>query len=247
MKKLILPVALIVTTLLALLWLVTRGYPGTQSSTPSSNSNQNTNNTPAPTQAPAFDKTAFATGDPSSIWVVVNKQRPLEPKNYVPLDLVSVGGSQQLRKEAAEQLIKMIADARTAGLGISPLSGYRSYNTQVTVYNNEVATNGQTVADTQSARPGHSEHQTGLAIDVGGGGCGIEDCFGETAVGKWVAANAYKYGYIIRYTTGKEVVTGYRAEPWHIRYVGIALSTELHGQQVSTLEEFFALPPAPNY
>lgn len=194
-----------------------------------------------------FDKAAHSTSDPASIWIVANKQRPLNPKTYVPGDLVSVGGGQQLRGEAANALRLMIADASSASLTIKPLSGYRSYNTQVSVYGNEVKTNGQAVADSQSARPGYSEHQTGLAIDVGGGGCGIEDCFGNTAEGKWVAANAYKYGFIVRYVAGKEQVTGYRPEPWHIRYIGKDLSQEMHAQNIATLEEFFGLPAAPTY
>lgn len=199
------------------------------------------------TTEPGFDKNRFSTSDVASIWVVVNKRRPLNPQDYVPTDLVAVGGGQQLRTEAAAAFSRLTADAKRDGLSIAPLSGYRSYNTQVRVYNNEVATNGQAVADTQSARPGTSEHQTGLGIDVGGGGCGIEDCFANTAEGKWVAAHGYKYGFLIRYPEGKQSVTGYRYEPWHLRYVGSELATEMHEKGAQTLEEFFGLPAAPNY
>jgi zinc D-Ala-D-Ala carboxypeptidase len=195
----------------------------------------------------SFDKNKHSPDDVTSIWVVVNKQRPLNPKTYAPSDLVAVGGGQQMRAEAASALTKLISAAKTAGLTISPLSGYRSYNTQVSVYNNEVQQYGQTVADSESARPGTSEHQTGLAVDVGGGGCGIEDCFGNTAEGKWLSANGYKYGFIVRYTEAKQQITGYRAEPWHIRYIGTELSEEMQKQGVQTLEEFFGLPAAPNY
>ena len=204
-----------------------------------------TNNDPPVEQK--FDKNKYSRDDVTSIWVVVNKQRPLSPKTFAPTDLVAVGGGQQLRKEAAAALVQLISAAKTDGKYISPLSGYRSYNTQVTVYNREVSTYGQTVADSQSARPGTSEHQTGLSIDVGGGGCGVEDCFGKTAEGKWVAANAYKYGFIIRYPETKQPITGYRYEPWHIRYVGVELATEMQKQGVQTLEEFFSLPAAPSY
>ena len=152
-----------------------------------------------------------------------------------------------MRTEPATALKSLVADAKTEGLTISPLSGYRSYNTQVSVYNAEVKQYGQAVADTQSARPGTSEHQTGLAVDVGGGGCGIEDCLANTKEGKWLAANAYKYGFIIRYTEAKQQITGYRAEPWHIRYIGTELSNEMQKQGVTTLEEFFDLPAAPSY
>lgn len=214
---------------------------------------QNNTTTNQPTEQaqdlplPTFDKNKYSHDDPTSIWVVINKQRPFNPKAFAPSDLVSVGGGQQMRQEAATALAKLIAAAKTEGLAISPLSGYRSYNTQVSVYNNEVKQFGQAVADSESARPGYSEHQTGLAIDVGGGGCGIEDCFGATKEGKWLAANAYKYGFIIRYTAEKQLVTGYRAEPWHIRYIGTDLAAEMQKQGIQTLEEFFGLPAAPNY
>lgn len=194
-----------------------------------------------------FDKAKFSLTDPTSIWVVANKQRPLVPTDYAPTDLVNVGGGQRLRAEAATKLSELIAGAKAAGLAINPLSAYRSYQTQVSVYNSEVRAYGQAVADSESARPGYSEHQTGLAIDVGGGGCGVEDCFGDTEEGKWVAANAHKYGFIIRYVPGKEAITGYRPEPWHIRYVGVELAAEMKKQGVQTLEEFFDLPAAPNY
>lgn len=199
------------------------------------------------TPPPAFNKSQYSLDEPTSIWVVANKARPLQPKDYAPNDLISVGGGQRMRKEAANALVQLFAAAKAQGYTLKPLSGYRSYGTQVSVYNNEVRTNGQTVADTQSARPGTSEHQTGLAIDVGGGGCGIEDCFGNTPEGKWLAANGYKYGFIIRYPESKMSVTGYRYEPWHIRYIGSALATELHNTGTQTLEEFFNLGPAPKY
>lgn len=215
----------------------------TRKNTPSTKDKQSQeNNQPAP-----FDKTALSIDDPNSIWVVSNKSRPLQPKNYVPSDLVKVSGGQQMRAEAAQGLQKLIDGAKTQGLNIKPLSGYRSYDRQVRVYSNEVARYGQVTADTQSARPGTSEHQTGLSIDVGGGGCGIEDCFGTTREGKWLAQNAYQFGFIIRYPQTKQSVTGYRYEPWHIRYIGEKLATEMHTQNILTLEEFFSLPAAPGY
>lgn len=198
-------------------------------------------------QPPAFNKDELSIDDPTSIWVVSNKTRALQPKTYVPSDLVSVGGGQQMRSEAAQSLQKLIDTAKTRGLTIKPLSGYRSYERQVRVYGNEVARYGQVTADTQSARPGTSEHQTGLVIDVGGGGCGIEDCFGNTREGKWLAENAYQFGFIIRYPKGKQSITGYRYESWHIRYVGVKLATEMRAQNIVTLEEFFGLPAAPDY
>lgn len=197
--------------------------------------------TKAPHVKPEFDKKKNPTNEAASIWVVANKSRPLSPIDYAPNDLVDTGNGQLMRQEAAAALQEMIKAAAADGLSIQPLSGYRSYQTQQTVYSREVATYGQAVADTQSAKPGHSEHQTGLSMDVGGGGCGIEDCFGNTTEGKWVAANAYTYGFIIRYPEGKQSITGYRYEPWHVRYVGKELATEMKRANIATLEEFFNL------
>lgn len=219
--------------------------PGAQRSNQTVNSTTGAEGTASST--PSFNKTQFSVDSPDSPWVVVNKTRPLNPISYAPADLTSVGGGQQLRKEAAEAFMAMQAAAKNEGLSLAAMSGYRSYETQVSVYNSEVKSNGQAVADTQSARPGTSEHQTGWALDVGGGGCGIEDCFGTTAEGKWVAAHAYEYGFIIRYISAKQAVTGYRAEPWHLRYIGPLLSTEMHQKDITTLEEFFSLPAAPDY
>lgn len=190
---------------------------------------------------PTFDKTKYSTSDPKSIWVVVNKKRSLNPNTYTPNDLVSVGNNQQISKQAADALAALQTGAKQAGLNIQALSGYRSYATQETVYANEVKNYGQAVADSESARPGTSEHQTGWAVDVGGGGCGIEDCFGTTAEGVWLAVHAHEYGFIIRYTAAKQAITGYRAEPWHIRYIGTELAKEMHDKNITTLEEFFNL------
>lgn len=205
-----------------------------------------TPSTPKP-QPAAFNKSQYSLSDPTSIWVVANKKRPLQPKTYAPGDLVGVGGGQQMRREPADALSRLRQGASAAGFKINPLSGYRSYSTQAATYQGWVNQLGQAQADRESARPGHSEHQTGLAIDVGSGVCDIEPCFGGTKDGQWLAAHAHEYGFIIRYQQGKESITGYVYEPWHIRYVGTALATELRTKGVQTLEEFFGLPAAPNY
>lgn len=192
---------------------------------------------PAPAPLPAFDKTKYSLTDPASLWVIASKKYPLNPINYAPGDLVNVGGGQQLRKDAATALARLSNDARVANLTIQPLSGYRSYARQKQVYQNEVDTYGQATADTESAQPGKSEHQTGWAIDIGK----IDDSFANTPEGQWVAANAWKYGFIIRYPQGKQDITGYRYEPWHLRYIGTDLSTEMHNQGITTLEEFFGV------
>ena len=193
-----------------------------------------------------FDKNQYSTTDPSSIWVVVNKQHPLSPINYAPADLTPIGNGQYMRAEAASALVQMVADAKAARYNLTFESGYRSYATQTGVYNNEVRAFGQAKADTESARPGYSEHQTGWAVDLGNGNC-IEDCFGKTEAAAWVLTNAYKYGFLHRYPSDKSGITGYRNEPWHFRYIGKTLSQEMRAENVTTLEEFFGLPAAPDY
>lgn len=188
---------------------------------------------------PDFNKAQYSLTDPTSPWVIVNKQHPIAPKNYAPSDLTSVGNGQQMRAEAASALAHMFADAQAAGYTLVADSGYRSYDTQVATYSNYVKTYGQTYTDTVSAHPGYSEHQTGWAIDIGTGSCHIEDCFGDTPGGKWTQANAYKYGFLLRYPPTLTSITGYSNEAWHFRYVGTALSNELHDKNIQTLEQFF--------
>ena len=130
------------------------------------------------------------------------------------------------------------------GASLSVVSPYRSYTSQVSVYAGWVKRLGKAQADRQSARPGHSEHQTGLAVDIN---TAVAQSFATTPAGKWLAANSWRYGFILRYPDGKEPVTGYEFEPWHFRYVGVALATEMHTTKITTLEEFFGLPAAPNY
>lgn len=200
---------------------------------------------PIPEPEPTFNKNLHSIDDPNSIWVVTNKKRPL-PNGFIPPNLVTIGGT-KLQKIAADEANQLVGDAAAAGVTIRPISGYRSYNSQVSLYNSYVARDGQSKADTYSARPGFSEHQTGLVVDMGDGGrCDLEICYANTPGGKWIAENAHKYGFIVRYLEGKTPITGYQYEPWHLRYVGVELATELktNGQ---TMEEFFGLPPAPGY
>ena len=208
---------------------------------------------PTPTVAP-FDKTRLSIDDPASIWVVSNKLRPLVPLNYVPSDLVTTQvpavTNPQLRTEAAGQLESMFAAASAEGAGeLQIQNAYRSYAVQLSLHDRLVANLGEARADAQSARAGYSEHQTGLALDIIArpGQCSIQACFGETPQGRWLAANAYRFGFILRYPADKTPVTGYIYEPWHFRYVGVELATEMHDTSVTTLEEFFGLPPAPDY
>ncbi len=138
-----------------------------------------------------------------------------------------------INSTAQGALTKLQNAANKAGHKMPLVSGFRSYSRQKTIYNNYVAIDGVAKADTYSARPGHSEHQTGLAFDVGA----IDDNYGNTAAGKWLANNAHKYGFIIRYPKGKTHITGYKYEPWHIRYIGTNHATTIYNKQI-TLEEY---------
>lgn len=204
-------------------------------------------NSTTPSSQPAFDKKQYSLTDPTSPWVIVNKQHPLTPLSYAPSDLTAVGNGQELRAEAATALQKMFADASAAGFTLSADSGYRSYSTQVSTYSSVVKAYGQTYADTVSARPGYSEHQTGWAVDIGTGSCHVQDCFEDTPGGKWAQANAYKYGFMLRYPAALTSITGYSNEAWHFRYVGPALSTELHNTNIQTLEQFFNVSGGATY
>lgn len=198
--------------------------------------------TPSPTATPASQPkwpVLLTRAQAASITVVVNKKHRL-PSDYVP-NLVAIDGG-RMRSEAASAITRLFSDALNQGIGLKIVSDYRSYDEQAAVYNGYVARDGQAQADTYSARPGFSEHQTGLAADIGStsGGCSLQICFGNTNEGKWLAAHAAEYGYIIRYPAGKEATTGYQYEPWHLRYVGsIAQSVANSGK---TLDEYFGVP-----
>lgn len=195
---------------------------------------------------PAFNKQLYSIDDPGSPWIISNKKRPL-PAGFIPPNLTAVGNT-QLQAEAANAVKTMINEAKKQGVSLRTISGYRSYNSQSSVYNSYVATDGQAKTDTYSSRPGYSEHQTGLAVDMGdvGGRCDLEICYFNTPGGQWIAKNAHLFGFTIRYQENKTNITGYQYEPWHLRYVGAELATELH-KSGQTMEEFFGLPPAPGY
>jgi D-alanyl-D-alanine carboxypeptidase len=184
----------------------------------------------------------------ASVFVVVNKRRQLNPARHVPGPLVGVEGP-LLRSDAAQQFARLLSDARASGIGMVPVSGYRSYDTQASLYASYVNQYGQATADLISARPGFSEHQTGLAIDIGNpnGACGLQECFATTPAGDWAARNAWRYGFIIRYPRGFTSVTGYSYEPWHLRYVGTTISSEMRIHGLPTLEHYMSLPAAPSY
>lgn len=193
-----------------------------------------------------------AISDPASISVVINKQRPFDPVDWAPDGLVTPdvpnSGGQLMREVAATAIENMYDDAAEAGAPFFIISAYRSYGTQVQTFASFVQRDGVEAAETYSARPGHSEHQTGLVADLDdGNGCRLESCFGETAAGTWVRDNAYKYGFIMRYNIDQEPIVGYIYEPWHYRYVGTEIAGEMHEQGIQNLEDYFDLPAAPTY
>lgn len=164
--------------------------------------------------------------------LVANKNYPL-PSTYAP------GES----KEAREAFNKMAAAARLEGFELVAFSTYRSFDYQKTLYDKYVARDGQAAADRYSARPGYSEHQSGLAFDIGEKNFEqhwASPTFGETPAGKWVAANAHQFGFILRYPVGKEDITGYMHESWHYRFIGVGPAQDMFKNNV-TLEEYLGL------
>lgn len=186
--------------------------------------------------------------NPESMTVIVNKQRSF-PDGYEPGDLVepnvpfSFDGPHEkrhMRKEAAEALEKLFAGAEQDGIELRAVSGYRSYNRQKSIYDNSVRTKGEEYTSRVVAVPGMSEHQTGLTIDVSSPSVnnGLEENFGDSTEGKWLAEHAADYGFVIRYLKDREDITGYVYEPWHIRYIGTDLAPDVYKSGM-TLEEYF--------
>nr|WP_221243696.1 M15 family metallopeptidase [Micrococcus sp. TA1] len=191
--------------------------------------------------------------DPSSIHVLVNKRNPLQPADWAPADLTapdvrSTRAGLTLRAEAATAAETLFAAAAADGVNLSLVSAYRSYSYQQGTYAGWVQQHGPAGADRISARPGHSEHQTGLAMDVGAadGACTLKQCFGDTPEGAWVARHAAAHGWIVRYPTGAEDVTGYSPEPWHLRYVGTPAAADVV-RSGGVLETAWGFAPAPSY
>lgn len=159
--------------------------------------------------------------------LIVNKKHPVPP---------GFGGG--VNQTALAAVNRMISDMKAEGLSVdSTTSNYRSYSYQSTLYQNYVSAYGQASADTFSARPGYSEHQTGLAFDLREPGGG--SLLTNSKATSWVAKNAHKYGLIVRYQSGKEWITGYQAEPWHVRYVG-DIATSIYNSGLS-LEEYLGV------
>lgn len=191
------------------------------------------------TQQPTTPNNCGVT-EPASIQVVINKKHCFNPLTYTPANLVSIHGY-PLRAEAATALQSMMAAASTAGVPFGITSAYRSYSNQITTYNHWVTVNGSTAAaDTVSARPGYSEHQTGLVADLDTPGCVLE-CFADTNAYAWLKQNAADHGFIERYPPGMTAITGYAPEAWHWRYIGAEAAKDMKAKGIQTLEQYFGV------
>lgn len=179
--------------------------------------------------------------NPDSITCLVNKYRYL-PEDYEPKDLVNMedeyannrDNQKRLRKEAYTWFKKMVDDAKKDDISFYAESAFRTFSYQETIYNSYLNSMGRKATDEIAARPGHSEHQTGLSVDLANTWTlkeGMEEY-------DWVKKNAHKYGYIIRYESNKEDITGFGAESWHIRYVGKKVATEIYNKKI-TFDEYY--------
>jgi len=203
---------------------------------------------PAAPPSPAFDAAGSIT-DPASPWVVVNKQHPIQPLDHEPASLTLVAGK-EVSTLVAPDLQALLAAADADGVHLTVISGYRSYGYQAGVHRRAVASQGAALAERVSARAGYSEHQTGFAVDLGSRSdptCDLQECFGATPEGVWLAEHAPSYGFLQRYTAAGSAVTGYSPEAWHYRWVGTELLQAMDARGVDTLEEFFGVSGGPVY
>ncbi|MGL4831836.1 MAG: M15 family metallopeptidase [Propionibacteriaceae bacterium] len=187
---------------------------------------------PAPARPASPD--LFIASD-TSVTTIVNKKHVINPQNYVPGDLTKVG-TRLLRKDAADALVRMQNDSG-ANIFLEQLSCFRSYEDQARIYASEVSAFGEEHANTVSAKAGHSEHQLGLAVDFSP----MSYQFADTSSFAWLTKNAYTYGYILRYPADKTDITGYSYEPWHWRYVGVEVATDMHNRNITTLEQYYGV------
>lgn len=178
--------------------------------------------------------------NPNSNLVLVNKFHYL-PSNYIPYDLEKIdvkyaNDHKYVRKEVKNAFEQLSHEAKQDGYQIIAVSTFRSYRYQKNLYQYYVKEKGKKYADNCSARPGHSEHQTGLSIDVMGENMDY-DRFEDSNAFTWMKRHAHEYGFILRYPSGKEHITGFKYEPWHYRYVGKEAATTIYEKQL-TLEEY---------
>lgn len=187
--------------------------------------------------------------DPTDILILVNKanRAPAVPMALVKPDVTptkeAYAENIYMRPEAASALEELFEGAAQDGITLYATSGYRSYSTQKAIFDRKLEKMSEKAANASVAKPGYSEHQTGLAMDLEGQttlGTGLTEAFGESPEGIWVAENCYKYGFIIRYPKGKTNITGYIYEPWHVRYVGREAAAEIKELDV-TFEEYILM------
>ena len=187
---------------------------------------------------------ALRTEDDGNRMVLVNKQYAVS-QDYCPTDMVDIDGSLstnqnlKVKREAYDAYLKMLKNANAEGLNFAICSAYRSYELQESLYNQSLQSNGETYTEKMYAHPGQSEHHTGYAIDVTSASMnwGLSQDFADYPDGAWITAHCSEYGFIIRYPRGKEDITGYMYEPWHIRYVGVDAAKEITEKGI-TLEEY---------
>ena len=243
-------VAVIAVVVLIVAALTGAGSSGEGGAAPSTTATTSTSAAPTTTEPairPAIAPPTGTTPDPASLLVLVDRQRRLPP-GWAPPDLVDTklpfaftgpSPKRMLRAEAAGAVDRLSFAAAADGVAVMGVSGFRSEQSQQEVYESYVGNEGEAAANTFSAKAGHSEHQTGLAIDLMGidGTCPAEPCFGETPQAAWLVEHADEFGFIIRYPEGKEEVTTYQAEPWHLRYVGVPAAKAMVAGGM-TLEEY---------
>lgn len=174
--------------------------------------------------------------------MLVNKFHHLA-ESYAPTDIVDISLQYAYEDNQAHEItnsafIRMANDAKDSGINLVVNDSYRTYLVQKDLYDKEVRISGQEEADDYVARPGHSEHQTGYALDINEYGMGKAD-FETTNAYQWLLSNAHKYGFILRYPKDKEYLTGYKFESWHYRYVGTELATKIKTLNI-TFDEYYA-------
>ncbi|HMQ95986.1 MAG TPA: D-alanyl-D-alanine carboxypeptidase family protein [Candidatus Saccharibacteria bacterium] len=205
-----------------------------------------TNKLELPGAIPIEKMTGDYTAD-DHIWRLVNKSHPLTNSNYRPAELTlfaehsrtdKSNDERSIRSDIAPYAEQLFADAKKEGFDLIIGSGFRSRDLQNLYYTNYSNTYGQEAADTFSTKPGYSEHQTGLVMDLSTRDmkCYLEECFGDTPAGKWLATHAHVYGFILRYPKDKNGITDFIYEPWHFRFVGKNLATALYESGL-TLDE----------
>ena len=238
--------------------------PGSGSATPAASASPLADSTPSASipassaagAPPSASAPQSSLSDPTSPWVIVNKHRPLSPATFVPPDLVrpavrlaTSGEAALLNSTTAAAAEKMFAAAAADGVIITLASGYRSFTTQRATYGSYVNSRGRAEADTASARPGYSEHQTGWAFDIGdgSGADAFTPQFANRPSAVWAKANAARFGFVVRYPWMLHQITGYYYEPWHLRFIGAQAALDMSTRGIGTLEEYFGLEAAPAY